>query len=210
MNTRRIALLAFLVSAVALGLAPAAQACEGTQLKFSDDFDDDAGGWALNNAVEIADGNFTFALEPDDMQANLNISHTVEENVDICADAVWPKEENGILGAGILFWGEDSSNFFQFGILNNGKYWIARRQDGRWQVIVQNMKSDAIKVQPGSTNQLRVKASGNHVSFFVNGDELRELRGQPPARGWRFGLSGDNFDKQASEKIVFSSVKVTD
>jgi hypothetical protein len=38
---------------------------------------------------------------------------------------------------------------------------------------------------------------------------VREVRGQAPKTGWRFGLSGDNFDKQKEAKVVFKSMKVT-
>ena len=40
-----------------------------------------------------------------------------------------------------------------------------------------------------------MKVDGNTASFFINGTKVRDLRGQPPKGGWRFGLSGDNFDK---------------
>jgi hypothetical protein len=38
---------------------------------------------------------------------------------------------------------------------------------------------------------------------------VRYLRGQAPRGGWRFGLSGDNFDKEKDARLVFRSVKVT-
>lgn len=209
-SNRLAALLAAcLIGAALIVPASADAACEGTAKIFSDDFSDDAGGWALNQAVKIKDGSFTFDLQPDEMQANLNVSHTVKENVDICADAVWPEDDPGILGAGILFWGVDAQNYFQFGVLNTGKYWIARKENNRWQVIVQNVGSAAIKTKPGEENTLRVRADGDQVAFFVNGEKLRELRGQQPKGGWRFGLSGDNFDRQSAEAITFSSVTVT-
>jgi hypothetical protein len=193
---------------IAVGAAPA-HACQGPETIFSDDFDDDAGGWALSSAVKIGGGDFAFDLAPDGMEANLNISHTVHGNVDICAAAVWPKDDSGILGAGVLFWGLDAKNYFQFGILNSGKYWIARKRQGEWEVIVQNVSSEAIKTEPGATNTLRVDASGDTAVFYVNGTKLRELRGQEPKSGWRFGLSADNFDKQSGAALSFASVKIT-
>jgi hypothetical protein len=55
-----------------------------------------------------------------------------------------------------------------------------------------------------------VKASGGDATFFINGEKVRDLRGQAPKGGWRFGLSGDNFDKAKDARVVFRSVKVTD
>ena len=60
-----------------------------------------------------------------------------------------------MLGAGLLFWGEDNRTYFQFGIVNNGKFWIARKQDGKWLgTIAANVDSTAINQGPGATNTL--------------------------------------------------------
>ena len=185
-----------------------ASACEGTDIVFEDKFSDDAGGWAINKDVEVKDGSFTFKLPPDAMQSDLNITYSVND-ADICAEGVWPESGSSILGAGLLFWGEDNKNYLQFGVLNNGKFWIARRIEGKWHTIVENVASSAIKVKPGETNVLRVKASGDSATFLINGEKVRDLRGQAPRGGWRFGLSGDNFDKDKYARLVFRSVKVT-
>jgi hypothetical protein len=188
--------------------ALACEGNEGSEVIFEDKFTDDAGGWALNNAVEVKDGSFALKLAPDDLETNLNVTFTVE-NADICSEVVWPEGDPVTLGAGLLFWGLDNKNYFQFGILDSGKYWIARKLDGKWQTIVENIDSSAINTAPGGTNTLRVKASGNTASFYINGTKVRDLRGQPPKSGWRFGLSGDNFDKEKETRLVFKSVKVT-
>ena len=198
-----VALLLF-----AVALAWPALACEGMDVVFEDKFADDAGGWAINKDVEVKDGGFTFKLPPDAMQSDLNVTYSVND-ADICAEGVWPDDGSSILGAGLLFWGEDNKNYLQFGVLNNGKFWIARRIEGKWHTIVENVASSAIKVKPGETNVLRVKASGDTATFFINGEKVRDLRGQAPKGGWRFGLSGDNFDKDKDARLVFRSVKVT-
>ena len=110
-----------------VGFVEPAPACEGTQVVFEDKFTDDAGGWAINQDVEVKDGSFTFRLPPDAMQSDLNVTYTVDD-ADICSETVWPDGGSTILGAGLLFWGEDNRNYLQFGILNNGKFWIARRR----------------------------------------------------------------------------------
>lgn len=206
--TRGIVL--FLVAVLGTGgSALAAEACEGNSVVFEDDFKDDAGGWAINEDIEVKNGSFVIKLRPDGMESNLNITHTVRD-ADICSESVWPEDESKILGAGLLFWGEDTRSYFQFGILNNGKFWIARRYDGKWHTVVENVPSRAIETKPGASNTLRVKVSGNSASFFINGTKVRDLRGQPPSGGWRFGLSGDNFDKDKSAQVTFKNVKVTE
>lgn len=205
---RRIA--ALWICGVCLIAAPAmeAKACEGSNIIFEDSFSDDAGGWSLKDSVEIDNGAFALKLAPDDMQADLNVTYTVND-ADICADTVWPTGASPILGAGLLFWGEDKDDYYQFGILNNGKYWIARRQDGKWSSIAENVPSPAINTSPGGSNTLRVEADEDSASFFINGTKLRDLRGQGPSAGWRFGLSGDNFDKDKDARLTFTHVKVT-
>jgi len=201
-------LLAAAMLCVAGFLWPAS-ACEGSDVVFEDQFTDDTGGWAINKDIEVKDGSFVFKLPPDAMQSDLNVTYTVKD-ADICSETVWPSGSPAILGAGLLFWGEDNRNYLQFGILNNGKFWIARRLDGKWNTIVENVDSSAIIVKPGASNTLRVKVSGDVASFFINGTKVRDLRGQAPKGGWRFGLSGDNFDKDKDARVVFKSVKVTD
>lgn len=205
----KLALLpAVAIGFLAFSLAPAA-ACEGADVIFEDDFADDAGGWAIHKDVEVEDGNFVFKLPPDAMLSDLNITFTVTDAADICSEAIWPEGDLPILGAGLLFWGEDGQNYFQFGVLNNGKFWIARRQDGKWHTIIENVDSSSINTKPGESNTLRVKADANAASFFINGTKVRDLRGQAPKGGWRFGLSGDNFDKDNDARVLFKSVKVT-
>jgi hypothetical protein len=186
-----------------------ALACEGSEVVFEDSFADDAGGWAVRDSVELKDGKFVFKLEPDDMQSNLNVSHTVQ-NADICSEAVWPDGDQPVLGAGLLFWGEDKKTYYQFGVLNNGKFWIARKRDGRWDTIAENVEASSIKTGPGDANTLRVVAKDDGVTFYINGAKVRDLRGQAPKGGWRFGLSGDNFAKDKEARIIFKSVKVTE
>ncbi len=205
---RLIVLLAG-VALCASSAALAAEACEGSTVVFQDNFTDDAGGWAVDQDIEVKGGAFTIKLRPDGMESNLNVTYTVQD-ADICSEAVWPDGEAKTLGAGLLFWGEDTKSYFQFGILNTGKFWIARRYDGKWHTIVENVPSDAIKMKPGETNKLRVSTSGNNAVFYINGTKVRELRGQPPKAGWRFGLSGDNFDKDKDARVTFKSVKVTE
>jgi hypothetical protein len=200
-------LAAFLVANPAWQMAAAA--CEGAEIVFEDKFADDAGGWPLRDTIEVKDGAFVFKLPPDDMQSNLNVTFTVKD-ADICSETVWPDGDQAMLGAGLLFWGEDNRTYFQFGILNNGKFWIARKQGGKWLgTIAANVDSTAINQAPGSSNTLRVKTNGNNVTFFINGTKVRDLRGQAPKGDWRFGLSGDNFDKEKEARVVFKTVKVT-
>lgn len=188
-----------------------ATACVGSKVVFKDTYEDDAGGWSHKDTVELKDGTFVFKLPADDMQSNLNVTYSVKD-ADICAEAVWPQGVgNPILGAGLLFWGENNRTYYQFGILNNGRFWIARKQDGAWLgTIAANIDSPAIKTAPGASNTLRVDAKGNTLTFYINGTKVHEFRGKAPLSAWRFGVSGDNFDKETEATVLFTNMKVTD
>ena len=67
------------------GLRPAREA----NVVFEDKFADDAGGWAINQDVEVKDGSFVFKLPPDAMQSDLNVTYNVND-ADICSETVWP------------------------------------------------------------------------------------------------------------------------
>jgi 3-keto-disaccharide hydrolase len=206
----RIAVLGTALASLLTMLSSAALACAGNEIIFEDKFEDDAGGWSHKDTVEVKDGSFIFKLPANDMQSNLNVTFTVQD-ADICTEAVWPADgDQPVLGAGLLFWGEDNRTYYQFGILNNGRYWIARKQDGVWLgAIAANVDSPAIQRSPGASNTLRVDAKGNTLTFYINGTEVRKLRGQAPKGGWRFGVSGDNFDKQKEATVLFTNMKVT-
>lgn len=197
-----------------LASAGQARACEGGKVLFEDTFRNDGGGWSDKKAVSVGDGALTFTLPADDMQSNLNVMFNVED-ADVCAETVWPHgaaqdETQQILGAGLLFWGEDNRSYYQFGILNNGRYWIARKKDGAWVgTIAANIDSPAINTAPGAANTLRVDAKGSQLGFYINGTKVRALRGQAPKGSWRFGLSGDNFDKTNGAIVLFTKMKVT-
>lgn len=199
-----------LASAMWLAASVPALACEGTEIVFEETFENDAGGWSDKANVEVQNGSLVFKLPADQMQSNLNVTFTVED-ADICAEAVWPAGgDRPVLGAGLLFWGEDNRTYYQFGVLNNGRFWIARKQDGAWVgTIAANIDTPAIETSPGASNTLRVVAKGNALAFYINGTKVRELRGQAPKGPWRFGLSGDNFDKDSEAMVIFTNVKVT-
>lgn len=203
--------LAFALASLIATASGQAVACDGSKVIFEDAFKDDAGGWSIGDSMEVKNGAFIFKLPADDMQSNLNVTFTVE-NADICTEAVWPDSaDQPVLGAGLLFWGENNRSYYQFGILNNGRFWIARKQDGAWLgTIAANIDSPAIKTAPGASNTLRVDAKGNSLAFYINGTKVRELRGQAPEGSWRFGISGDNFDKEKDATVLFTNVKVTD
>lgn len=201
----------WLVAFVLVASLSRANACEGNGVIFEDKFQSNDGGWSQKERVAVADGSLTFTLPADDMQSNLNVMFSARD-ADICTEAVWPYDgKSQILGAGLLFWGLDNRTYYQFGILNNGRYWIARKQNGAWVgTIAANIDSPAIKTAPGAANTLRVDAKGGRLAFYINGTKVRELRGQAPTRDWRFGVSGDNFDKENGATLLFTKMKVTD
>ena len=184
-------------------------ACDGPETIFEDKFADDAGGWPLKETIEVKDGLFIFKLPPDDMQSNLNVTFTVKD-ADICSETVWPNDEQGDAWRGAAVLGRGQPHLFPVRHSQQRQV-LDRAQAGRQMARHhrRQCRFRAIKQEPGAANVLRVKTNGNSVTFYINDTKVRELRGQAPKTDWRFGLSGDNFDKQKDARVVFKTVKVT-
>ena len=116
--------------AILLAGAPAwqAAACEGLEVVFEDKFADDAGGWQAQGQCRGEGRLLRLKLHP--TTCSLNVTFTVHD-ADICSETVWPTGDQPIL-ARLLFWGEDNRSTSSSAFSNNGKYWIARKQDGKW------------------------------------------------------------------------------
>ena len=186
----------------------AANACEGKNVLFEDQFQDDSGGWSITeDRTEIKDGGLRIT-------PRLNTSYTEDnpgfyfDDADICADIVLETSDDGNWGA-LVFWFEDYDNYFIFQITPKGFYDIQRKFKGNWTRLIADAQSPAIKKEAGAANTVRVTVKGNLLTFYINGEKVRQLRGQAPKQQWRFGfMSGSPKEKRTT--TVFKNVKITD
>jgi tetratricopeptide (TPR) repeat protein len=190
----------------ALMQAEAEKPCRGQPIPFGNSASEST-GWDMTEGVGLQSGVLSFTVAPDNAKIELNSAYVVRD-AQICSKFEWPHDADQVLGAGILFWAVDDKDFFQFGILNNGKFWVARKQAGKWQTIAANVESADIDIRPGASNTFAVHTQGDHALLFVNGTQVFNLTGQPQIAASRFGLSVDNFDKNQTLVLGFDDFKV--
>jgi hypothetical protein len=73
---------------------------------------------------------------------------------------------------GVIFREDDNSNFYYFGISDNGQYVLYLFFE-EWDTLINWTETDLIK--PGEINRLTVIGEGSHFTFFINDYYLMEL-----------------------------------
>lgn len=113
-------------------------------------------------------------------------------------------------GGGIIFWGIDRSNYYLAAIQSDGTFNISRVMNGQWLYPTPlNRKTDAVRMGPGQTNELRLVTQGNLATFSINGRQLLAIHGYPPGGGSLLGLYADAAQSADSPSIwQFSEFRV--
>jgi hypothetical protein len=116
----------------------------------------------------------------------------VFQNAVICGDVRFPAVPSADGAAGIIFWAADPQNFYVSVIDPGGSYWVARRVEGEWALVVPRAKSSAIHSGPDARNQMRVILDHNAARININGVTVSEFRGQPPQGGGKVGFYAES------------------
>jgi hypothetical protein len=64
-----------------------------------------------------------------------------------------------------------------------------------------DIKTEAIKAQPGSVNAIRVVLKDQKLTFFVNGTQVKVLRAQIPPNANRFGVFVEDDQAPSSPRV---------
>jgi hypothetical protein len=83
---------------------------------------------------------------------------------------------------GLIFRMKDNANFYMFGVSCDGKYKLLKRVDGAFQTVVDFTDSDFI-TDLGQKNALGVRAVGNELSLYVNGNFITTVNDGAFAEG---------------------------
>jgi hypothetical protein len=73
---------------------------------------------------------------------------------------------------GVILREDDNSNFYYFGISDNGQYVLYLFFE-EWDTLINWTETDLIK--PGEINRLTVVGEGSHFTFFINDHYLTEI-----------------------------------
>lgn len=197
--------------AFSMGIATAAVGCEGQAVEFEDSFDDTLGGWDRSqDAVTIDNGRLVMTLSGETSLTSLNRAFVFGDG-DICAEIAWAEVGPSQVAPGLLFWAQDYTNYYFAQIVSSGQFGIYRLVNGGWAALQEYKDSPSVRTKAGETNVLRLQAEGKFGRLFINGDEVAEFRGQPPAQGWHIGIRAECItDDCAAIPISIDNVKVTD
>jgi hypothetical protein len=180
------------IGTVALALLAgmgAVQACEGQNPIFQDNFATLDPTWGdPTDEIGVADNKMV--LKP---EANFALwvpsNAGLYDDIDLCAEftAVAAVDASHSY-AGLIFWYADDDNFYAFEYDADGNATVSRRTRGRWLKQVVWKTFSAVKANDGSVNELRVVTVGNKATFYVNGTQFAELKGQAPENGQQVGM----------------------
>ena len=209
-----------LLSALAvMCLAGFAAACEGQTGKvlYEDTFEDDSGGWGIDNNYEKIKNN-TLIFRPN---VGAKDNNTMRwswlpmfslVDADYCAEFVLPPAPaaNNQAALGVVFWVTDSSNFYNFQIFTNKSIGLFRLSNAKWTTIYLESNSKSVNIDKNAVNTLRVVAKEGKLSLYINGALFKAIRAQTPEGETHFGLwTQVDRPTDADTSAVVKNFKVT-
>lgn len=187
--------------------------CAGkADVAFQDTFASPAPGWDDSSASRFfADNQMVFSFKEPGLLTWLYRPIRFKNGA-VCGTVKAPMQANkldGVASGGLVFWATDYSNYYLAQIYLDGTYQIYRRLSNEWIPVVRRTKSEHIRAGLGAVNELQVALKDNSGTFFANGQQLVEFRGQPPESGGSFGLHGESESDRGGE-WRFLNVAVVD
>jgi hypothetical protein len=198
---------AALFAALILAAATSARAQE---VLFEDDYSVlDAGIGEGDDTLGVRDGALFRKLEPN-MWWRTFYQSMVFEDADITIKVQLPdwSAEQGA-GVGVMFWGVTADEMYLLEISDSGTFAVRRFAPNRYLYPVFWRTSDAIKIDPGAWNELRVVTRGNWATAYINGQEVAKFKGHAPEGGSLVGLFFET-GASAADEGMFSALKITE
>ena len=168
----------------AVSAAPVA-GCGNGKVLFDDEFKVHDPLWGAKSAeLDIANGQAEFDPAPGTPTLRWNRGF-VFGDLDACASVSLAKATTDPTTsyAGLIFWVEDSRNYYQAVIAPNGYFTVARIADGKAVAKrpVEWKKVPAIKSGAQEKNVLRITAKGRDVQIAINGQARCQLHSRSAA-----------------------------
>jgi hypothetical protein len=192
---------------------PPPAGCGDGKMLFDDAFAAHDANWgARDGQFAVADGEAVFSPTPGTPALRWNRVF-VFGDLDACAAVRLGKETGDPTAsyAGLLFWVEDSRNYYQAVLAPNGYFTVARIVDGK--VLpkrpVEWTKSAAIKTGAKERNVLRVTVKGSDVRIAINGQPAGGFTGEPPRWPSHIGMLAASAASRKGDTWSISDLKVT-
>jgi hypothetical protein len=201
---RKFAIM-LLVSASLLGMVSTSW---GGAVLYEDKFTSLDPGWgSADKNFDIKDGKMTVQPGPKESYTAMYEGNIFPNDLDVSVSVKFVKVDDPNWGAGLLFWGKGSNEFY--GVLINAKGWytVQRRVGDRFINPVSWRENTAVKKGAGVENRIRIVTSGTKATVYLNGQEAVSFTGTPPEGGSQIGIRASSGDK-APNVIEYSDLKV--
>jgi hypothetical protein len=195
-------------SAALLGvtLAAPAMACGTSNVLLDDKFQTLDPAWGnKSDYVAVDNGKLVVKSDANTAYHVFNQSNLYGD-ADLCVTGQIA-DTAGSLGA--VFWGVDDNNYYLFWASTAGNFGVSRKVNGRWLSPYPATASAAIKKDLGQTNELEVRAKGNHIVLLINGTQVAESNAMAPQGGGMIGAYGESDSQSAKGTAYFQEIKVT-
>jgi hypothetical protein len=194
-------------------IAAAPSNCGTGKVLFDDAFATHDAGWGTRDSeFAIAGGNAVFTPAPGTPALRWNRVF-VFGDMDACASVELGKVTTDPTAsyAGLVFWVQDSRNYYQAVLAPNGYFTVARIVDGKAVAKrpVEWTKVGAIKSGANAKNTLRVTIKGPQVEVAINGTPAGSFRGEPPRGPSYLGMLAASAQSKRGDTWSVSGLKVT-
>lgn len=198
---------------IATGAVTPAAGCPTGKVLFEDDFKDHDPIWGgKDGQLVIAGGEAVFSPAPGTPTLRWNRAF-VFDDVDACASVRLAKETSDPTAsyAGLIFWVQDSRNYYEAVIAPNGYFTVARIVEGKPEAKrpVEWTKFDAVNTGAKEKNTLRVTAKGADVQIAINGKPAASFKGEPPRGPSYIGMLAASAASKKGDTWSISDFKVT-
>jgi len=165
-----------------------------------------------DSKFDIANGVATFTPAPGTPALRWNRVF-VFGDMDACAEFTLANNTANPTAsyAGLVFWVQDSRNYYQAVLAPNGYFTVARIVDGKAlpKRPVAWTKLDAAKTGSKQKNTMRVTIKGEQVDIAVNGSPAGSFRGEPPRWPSHIGLLAASASSKNGDTWQVGDLKVT-
>ena len=191
----------------------ASSGCGGGKVLYDNAFAEHDANWGPKDSkFDIADGVATFNPAPGTPALRWNRVF-VFGDMDACAEFTLANNTANPTTsyAGIVFWVQDSRNYYQAVVAPNGYFTVARIVDGKAipKRPVAWTKLAAAKTGSKQKNTMRITIKSEQVDIAVNGSPAGSFKGEPPRWPSHIGLLAASADSKNGDTWQVGALKVT-
>ena len=170
------------------------------QVLFEDTFTTADPAWGFDSGAQIKNGALVIKPNPT-LAKNYLYQSDVFTDADISVTVSSPSTDAGA-GAGIVFWGTDTDNYYMAVVHGDGTYGISRYVGNRWMSPAPAAVSASVNKGAGAKNKIRVVTTGSQATLYINDKQIVTIKGQPPVGGGAAGVFAESGDQPAVWTLV--------